>query len=265
MGMQELLQRNSISIVTDPSEADVILLNGGGAMNDLWPTGAAQVLASYIEKYQEKEFVVGPSSYYFQELDFAKIISECRNSITLFCREKVSEAILQSLELPTHCEIFLSDDLALELEGTDFLVEQSGSRTESHILCAMRKDREGEAGLLAKTSAPWLPKFIRKPLSRVRDRLVASSSSDKLSPLIGEIKRNKNTESIIYRDVSVSVPFEEFCRSIRGASAIITNRLHIAILGTLLNKEVHLFEGSYHKARGVYDYSLSKHGTTKLH
>jgi hypothetical protein len=35
-----------------------------------------------------------------------------------------------------------------------------------------------------------------------------------------------------------------------------TDRLHVAIAGALLEKTVQIFEGNYHKIRGIYDYSL---------
>lgn len=35
-----------------------------------------------------------------------------------------------------------------------------------------------------------------------------------------------------------------------------TDRLHIGIAGALLGKKVRLFEGNYHKIRGIYDFSL---------
>ena len=61
----------------------------------------------------------------------------------------------------------------------------------------------------------------------------------------------------LYRDVSVSVSFAEFTEAIRNAALIITDRLHIGILGYLLEKRVVLRPGAYHKIRGVYELSMS--------
>jgi len=45
-----------------------------------------------------------------------------------------------------------------------------------------------------------------------------------------------------------------------NASTIITNRLHSAIIGAILGKNVELFRNSYHKNRSVWEYSLQSKG-----
>lgn len=265
MGMLRLFELNGINPCSRPDEADVILLNGGGAMNDLWPEGAAQVIEGLIERFPGKTFVVGPSSYYFINLDFAEILRKANDGVTLFCRERISHESLQRLDLPPQVRLDLSQDLAFELDGSPFIEEQRSQSCGESILCAMRKDREGNAGILAKTSAPWLPQAVRRPLSILRDRLVAFKSSDKIEEILGGISEESDPGETIYRDVSVSVPFEDFCREVRRSRAIVTNRLHVAIFGTLLRKEVHLIRGAYHKNGGVYDFSLKNCGNVHLH
>jgi len=59
-------------------------------------------------------------------------------------------------------------------------------------------------------------------------------------------------------DVSTTAEtFAEFVNSVAKATQIYTDRLHIAILGTILNKPVTWYEVGYHKSRGVYEHSLS--------
>lgn len=265
MGMKELFLKHQINPKTEPDDVDIIIINGGGAMNDEWPTGAAQVLERYLEKYPKKRFIVGPSSYYFKHLDFAAIVNKTETPITLFCREEISYQALLAMPLGTHVKVRLSQDLAFELKGSDFIAEQRTLLNEKVILCAMRKDREGNSGILSKTSAPWLPSILRKPLSKLRDRLVARKSSDTLTPILASVSSSAETVPVFYRDISVSVPFEEFCEHIRGAKVIITNRLHIAIFGSLLGKKVHLLPGSYHKIAGVYEYSLKANPSVQFH
>ena len=63
----------------------------------------------------------------------------------------------------------------------------------------------------------------------------------------------------VYRDISVSVTFEEFIAFIRDAALIITNRLHVAIFGHLLGKRVIIVcEPEYvgQKLKGVYEFSM---------
>lgn len=264
MGMMELFDYHGIVSTDKPDDADIILLCGGGAMNDEWPTGAAQVLDDYMKRFPQKRFVVGPSSYYFTHLDLAAILNQVDTEVALYCREERSMELLKKMELKDNISLSLSPDLAFELKGSSFIAAQKEKSTESLVLCAMRKDREGNAGVLAKVSASWLPGAIRKPLSKLRDRLVATKSSGVLDVIIAEIVPPVKKDEIVYRDISVSVEFEDFCDQIRNARVIITNRLHIAIFGSLLGKEVKLLPGSYHKIEGVYHFSLKENPQVRL-
>jgi exopolysaccharide biosynthesis predicted pyruvyltransferase EpsI len=60
------------------------------------------------------------------------------------------------------------------------------------------------------------------------------------------------------QDISVSTSsFTEFVNVASGSKHIYTDRLHGAILGSILKKDVTFYENSYHKSRGVYEYSLT--------
>lgn len=265
MGMAEVLRKTGMRADRTPRDADLILINGGGAMNDHWPEGAAQVMEALIEMAPDKDVVVGPSSYWFRSLDFPAILRKSSGHITLFCRERRSEELLRSLDLPPHVTVMLSQDLAFELRDSEFLREQRALAQDGQVLCAMRKDREGEGGVLAKTRAPWLPAPIRIPLARLRDRLVANCSTDQLSPIFDSISPRPAASEIVYRDVSASLEFDDFCRELRNSRAVVTNRLHVGIFASLLGKRVHLLRGSYHKIDGVYEYSLSDNPAVSLH
>ncbi len=54
--------------------------------------------------------------------------------------------------------------------------------------------------------------------------------------------------------------FSEWLKIHSQAKEIITNRLHSAILGTILGKKTTLLPNSYHKNRGVWEYSLKDKG-----
>ena len=259
MGMEHLLKKHHITPVSDPAEAEIILLNGGGAMNDLWPEGGAQVLEGYITPFPEKRIVVGPSSFLFNQLDFAALLNQNKSQVDLFCREEISVGLLNKMALNDHVNIHTSQDLAFELSDSDFIKELNKNKSSEVVVCAMRKDLEGRAGnVLTTVRAGWLPKWIRSPLSKVRDRLVAKKSSDVFTPILEEISGEKNSKEVLYRDISVSVSFEEFCSLIKSSKGIVTDRLHIGILASMLGKTTHLIPGSYHKMKGVYDFSLKE-------
>jgi len=59
-------------------------------------------------------------------------------------------------------------------------------------------------------------------------------------------------------DVSVAAPsFEAFVDAVARAREVYTDRLHVAVLATILETPVTWYEVGYHKARGVYEHSLA--------
>jgi len=66
---------------------------------------------------------------------------------------------------------------------------------------------------------------------------------------------------ILARDISQDEEtFERFINTASNAEKIYTDRLHGAIIGTILDKKVRFYENRYHKNRGVYEKSLSEYG-----
>jgi hypothetical protein len=56
--------------------------------------------------------------------------------------------------------------------------------------------------------------------------------------------------------------FAHWMRIHLNSRAIVTNRLHSAIVCTLAGKPVTIAPGAYHKNRSVWEYSLSAQGAT---
>jgi exopolysaccharide biosynthesis predicted pyruvyltransferase EpsI len=78
----------------------------------------------------------------------------------------------------------------------------------------------------------------------------------------------KDKESVIEKepelnhDISyngyATKPLNEFVNCLNEYEEINTDRLHVAICGTLLGKKVNLYPNSYYKNKAVFEYSLSK-------
>jgi exopolysaccharide biosynthesis predicted pyruvyltransferase EpsI len=66
------------------------------------------------------------------------------------------------------------------------------------------------------------------------------------------------TDNTVLKDISIkSSNFQEFIDYAANASRITTDRLHVAILGSILQKKTVLYDNSYYKNRAVYRNSLS--------
>jgi exopolysaccharide biosynthesis predicted pyruvyltransferase EpsI len=208
---------------------------------------------------------MAPQIFGVRNVNFREICEISKSPFVLFVRDNTSDESLREANLPSHCQVYTSQDPAFELQGSDFITNLVHESSEKHILVAMRKDipmRKNEllsARLLARTKGTWLPKKIRRPLSWVRDRLVAHLSKDIIAGILKQEKIGRELPKI-YRDVSSSVSFEEFVATIRDAALIITDRLHVTVFGHLLGKHVIIVCGQGpvgEKLRSVYNFSMS--------
>lgn len=92
------------------------------------------------------------------------------------------------------------------------------------------------------------------PLRQMAEELIASED-DGLQDL-----------PAVSLDVShPSVPFERFASLISGAGAVVTTRLHVGILATLLGKRTLLVARPGSKVAAVYEYSLAEQPHVTLH
>lgn len=67
----------------------------------------------------------------------------------------------------------------------------------------------------------------------------------------------KDNDDLSYNGYATK-PLDELINIIKKYKEIHTDRLHIAICGALLGKEVKLFPNSYYKNKAVFDYSLKE-------
>jgi len=64
---------------------------------------------------------------------------------------------------------------------------------------------------------------------------------------------------VVAMDISLRnlCSFQDFCDRIADAKVVFTTRLHVGIFASMLGRPTFLFEGPYHKIRGVYEHSLA--------
>ncbi len=208
------------------SPATVILIGGGGNVNDLYGHGI-RLLKVAIEQNPKNVIIIAPQTYWFDSTDFPNIFQSAKQEIHLFCREKNSYSLLSSMKLPSNVNIHLSQDHALYLSREDLIPFVKRSVDCSYDLLCLRTDQESA---VSKTA------------------------------VINKIKRSVHTRNkLIAGDIPTSVDFESFVEYVEGAQNVYTDRLHVAILATILGKKTVLFPNSYFKNKAVFEYSLSPH------
>lgn len=147
-----------------------------------------------------------------------------KNSI-VFCRERTSyEYVSKFIE-----KCYLHKDLAFYLD-----------------LESYKKESKYEMGNMFRIDVESLNSSKKIP-------------SDNVDISHALIRRNQHINLQIGQTV-----FKEFINYIADFEIINTDRLHVAIIATLLNKNVNFYANSYYKNKAVYDYTLSEYPNVKF-
>lgn len=271
MGAEHLLDKALIQRVRKPADAEWLLVNGGGGMAEGWR--GLDIVRDYSERYPDTPLAVLPSSFLFRQAAPERWFKARRAPLYLWARERPSFELIRNLQPGCEYQACLDHDLAFALADHPVLTGLRGTGPERVLLAVERDDWEGPTGRTRPLSLPglgfipeaWrnaLRKVLAGPLRRRQDRASA------FCPAAADFAAahwKEHDLALRCADVSLgeTCTFEEFLAAVASASVIVTTRLHVAILGHLLQRRVALVEGSYHKNRGVFEYSLGD-GTTQL-
>ncbi len=211
-----------------PKDIELIIIHGGANFNDIWFRSIR--IVKHLIGTQKIPVVVAPQTYYFYRTYLPDIFLKSQTQVYLFAREMLSYKHLLRFKLPEFVHVAHSDDTALYLTAHDFDV----TLDKKHVLLAFRTDKER--------------------LTNTRGTL-----SKELFKMFDE-----SGYPTIVSDVSVNETFSHFINLVSNASLVITDRLHVSILGSILKKPVILLSGSYFKNFAVYQYSLRYFTATKF-
>ena len=112
-------------------------------MTDLYPTGLAKI-KRYSDAYPDKPLVIMPSSFDFENTDFAGLFQGRTAPAYVFAREKYSYDIVANTEYPSEVHCYLAEDLAFQLAGSEFIQDLQGKCSDDLILLVERCDVEGK-------------------------------------------------------------------------------------------------------------------------
>ncbi|MCW3992679.1 MAG: polysaccharide pyruvyl transferase family protein [Candidatus Bathyarchaeota archaeon] len=154
-------------LIDVPGDADLILFDGGGYMNDIW---YGLVLLKQVLKRHRLPIAVGPQSYWFEATDFMSLFADDR-PVTLFCREPYSRDLLSVKPRPPQIEVLMSKDTALYLDQR-YLDSLAVPSEETYDLVCFRRDketiipRETKREIIEQTQNPMVDDISKKGLLR---------------------------------------------------------------------------------------------------
>ena len=267
-GCELAIREAGLTSVATPEEAQTVIITGGGGMIESSKAGIGG-LRAHLDRRPEQGIVVLPQSYWFKTLDFASLFRGRTAPVTLFARERYSLEILQQLDLPSSVTLGLDHDMALRLRRSDFIKRLKSQSRTKHVLIVERGDGEATTGIKHRAIGNrsinrFVPQALKAPLKRaIRKRQAQqhAATSSYVSRMLELVEREHGGVAdlpLITSDISDpgNATYEGFCNAINDAAVVVTNRLHVGVLAAMLNKPTYLATNSYHKIRGIYEYSL---------
>jgi Exopolysaccharide biosynthesis protein len=271
IGAESVFSAVGIRVVDTPHAADVIVINGGGMFVEGFIQGVTKV-REYSEIFPDKPLCIGPQSFHLSSNTLRGAVLRRLAPLIVCVRETPSQENLDKIlsDLP-RVEFLRDHDLAFQIPTTHPIFTRP--RTEQHILIVERLDGEhhSQAGRsLRHRRQPWhrrlaywvLPTSTKQLLRKRRQE----AKSERITPYRLWVEKTISADfpqlaglPRLARDLSSRevASFEDFVNSVAASALVFTDRLHVGILAARMGKRTFLFEGSYHKCRGVYERSLA--------
>lgn len=291
MGSLEALHRCGVHLVKQPQQAELIVLNGGAGMTDIWHHGF-QTLQAYNRTYPQIPLLICPSSFWFTKTDFAALFRDRLSPAFVYAREAYSLDILQNLVFPGEVRLGLDHDTAFHLEDSAYLQKLRSKLARKHILVVERYDPESITKIYRsdeETELPSLPvpswrSYIPKGVKQtIRRHFITPLKHQILAKRLGEQDVNTPFTQACLQQIwqddpmlkalpvfaaDISNPdlcsFSTFSQLIAEAAVVVATRLHVGILAAMLDKPTYIKAGSYHKIKGIFQYSLKDKPNVRL-
>ncbi|MSQ98769.1 MAG: hypothetical protein EXR85_05670 [Xanthomonadales bacterium] len=272
LAAQSLLDSAPFTLAPNLHSADFILINGGGSMADGW--FGLERLTRYCTKFPSHPLAVLPSSFYLTKSNLKELIGTRQAPLWLWARERTSLGVLQGAGLGDNVHLQLDHDLAFSLAQHPMIEGLHRTPIQHGVLVIERDDWEGPTGRTRPLAPPGLDFIPERVRTLIRKTVLGpirrrQDSTSKFAQAAVRFVHGRHFEATALpphvADISLAetCSFAEFLTHVAAARVIVTTRLHVAILGHLLQRRTYLVDGRYHKFRGVFDYSMQG-GSTEL-
>ena len=198
---------------------ETIFYGGGGNLIGIY-NNCKTFLNNNMDLSLNNQIIILPHTIKSEDL----LLSNMNNNIKIICREYTSYNYVKEHFKFYEKNLYLSHDMVFYLDIPSLKILEN-SKCSHNVLNCFRNDKE-------KTN-------INIP-----------DDNKDLSLLLNTI--NSTKDYFIIEKISLA-----FIKEIYKYNIINTNRLHVAIVGSLLNKKVNFYSNNYYKNESVYKLSIS--------
>lgn len=236
----------------------ILLFSGGGNFGDLWETHQ-KFRHMVMTDFPENPIVQLPQSVWFEDkanllLD-VQYYQKHRAPVTICLRDQQSFDTINKNYV--NVRTLLLPDLVLALDIDKVLKRNKLSTSEGvGTLFFRRDDKElvdKKLDVSFDACGDWPCRHYTLKWIRKYNKLIKQLEKMRVPAMV----RFKITE-LYYRYIIKDAYLRNGIRFLMPFHTIYATRLHAAILGVLLGKQVFLIDNSYHKNKGVFDLWLKK-------
>ncbi|MDR2338384.1 MAG: glycosyltransferase family 92 protein [Deltaproteobacteria bacterium] len=224
-----------------PTKAFNLVYSGSGIFVKYWDY--RRIIHIFNNQHLKKAIIL-PSSFFDCD-DLLNILDE---RFVVFCREKRSYDYCCAKN--SKAKFYLTDDMAFGLQNK-FLNYQGFTTQQAEISKRINSALNSKAKVLG--NGVRLIYSFRNDPERYFD--TSDFESFDLSGLLNSSCTDKS---------EVTSLAKLFIQAINTIDALVTDRLHIGIVGAILGKRVLLLDNAYGKVAGVYQQSMSELKNVKL-
>ncbi|MHA6249627.1 polysaccharide pyruvyl transferase family protein [Pontibacter sp. CAU 1760] len=241
-------------------QENIILLNGGGNFGDLYSI-IQDFRIKVVEHFEKNKIIIFPITVHYDNLDNLIRDSRIFNDhfdITICARDTHSYSILKKYFYNN--KILLIPDMAFCIDFTKHIK----SSIENKVLLLKRKDKELNNSFdlnlliqkddLRKIEVSDWPTFNISRLDNLLEKIYVKIeiNASKLFLKIPVLKQMVDPKYGLKSKINRSKYITTGVNFINQYNEIYTTRLHVFILGVLLNKKVHVIDNSYGKNKNFY-------------
>ena len=282
LGTDVVFRDLGLSVCERPEDADLIVFASSGGMLEKMQR-IPHLFRTLCGRFPATPMCVLPSSYLWGTRPFRDEIGQRTAPTVLFCREGHSfrhltrdhalpaadpERIEDAGKSDDGIGVLLDPDMAFELETEPLVTRRLDApqttvvmveRTDvEHVSVGMNSKRLGVRKKISRYTPRWLKRALYPTVNAARATR-RTSFREQCEAML----REHCPEAVdLRRDIADisnvnTCPFESFCDRIAAARVVFTTRLHAGIFGAMLGRRTFVFEGSYHKVRGIYELSMA--------
>lgn len=227
-------------------QGGIIVYSGGGNLTRYYDV--ARQFVGAIHKVAERVIILPHTIDGHEDL-----LSTLGSNVDIICRERISYEHVQ--RYAKRANVYLTDDMAFHLKIDDLFANAQFQRPWHRSLDTTLLIRA-----LYTKNFGQLATYLRSRYWVARTGILHAFRTDVEQSSIEVPSNNCDISEVAnhgtHSEAAVSSSAIHLLQLVKHCRQLHTNRLHAAIAGALLNKEVWFYPNSYFKNQAVYEFSM---------